>query len=216
MIELDEARRNAVARLCRAQASGLISVNTFEDRYALVRQANSVASLDAIVADMDEEPVEAVALIESRYGSGEVTAPVPVAPAESIRIGATLGSAVRAGTWTVPEHLAVMVILGEVTIDFRDATFTTDTVVIDIGVTFGSLKIIVPPGTQIENECEELFASSTHPSRGRGGAPPNGILLVLRGHVRFGELNLKERPPTGQEQPYFKPFFGKLLRKSNQ
>ena len=45
MTELETARRDAVARLCMAQASGFLSVETFEERYALLREATSVATM---------------------------------------------------------------------------------------------------------------------------------------------------------------------------
>ena len=52
MTDLETARRDAVARLCFAQASGLLSVETFGERYALVTEATSVATLEALIADL--------------------------------------------------------------------------------------------------------------------------------------------------------------------
>jgi len=218
MTELETARRDAVARLCMAQASGFLSVETFEERYALLCEATSVATLEALVADLVMDDVTPLPLLApapstDQYAAitGYSTRSAAVAPAESIRIPAVFGSAERAGTWTVPEHIEVMVTLGEVKLDFRDAVFSTDTVVIDLSVFAGSLKITVPPGTQIENECEEFMSSSSHPKRRGKRVAPNGILVILRGHVRLGELNIKERPPTGEEPPRFKPFLDRLL-----
>ena len=227
MTDLESARRDAVARLCLAQASGFLSVEAFEERYSLIADATSVATLEALVADlnMDEEPMLPVragsyelepitadtdsALVNTGYSR----AARPVEAASSVRIPAVFGSAERAGTWSVPEHIEVMVTLGEVKLDFRDAIFTTDTVMLDVSVTLGSLTLILPPGTQVENECEEFMSSSTHPSKGRKGAPPNGILVILRGNVRLGEISIKERGPTGTEPERFKNFFQKMFGK---
>ena len=226
MTDLESARRDAVARLCLAQASGFLSVEAFEERYALITEATSVATLDALVADLviEEEPM--LPARSSSYDLEPITADSAAVPAEtgwhtgravaaasSVRIPAVFGSAERGGTWTVPEHIEVMVTLGEVKLDFRDAVFTTDTVELDVSVLLGSLNLILPPGTQVENECEEFMASSAHPSKGRKGAPPNGILVIIRGHVRIGELNIKERGPTGSEPERFKGFFQKLFGK---
>jgi len=224
MTNLETARRDAVARLCLAQASGLLSVEAFGERYSLVGEATSVATLEALVADLELEETAPLpvtmrtgAVDVEPYDSGYSTAQsLAVEPASSLRIPAVFGSAVRAGTWTVPEHLEVMCTMGEVKLDFRDATFPHDTVVIDVSVTLGSLTLIFPPGTQIENECEEFMASSSHPRRGRKRAPPNGLLIILQGHVRLGEINIKERVPTGEEEPRataIKSFFTKLLGK---
>jgi hypothetical protein len=208
MSELQLARRDTVARLCRAQANGLISVEAFEERYALVREAGSIAGLDALVADLHDEP---------GYTVAEVDEPAPytqsalVAAPESIRLSAVFGSSTRAGIWTVPEHIEVLVIAGEVTLDFRDATFATDTVLIETSVTMGGLKLIVPPGTQVENEATNFMSSTSHPRRGRRGAPPNGLLVIIQGRIRLGEISIKERVPTGEEEKVLKPMIDRLL-----
>jgi hypothetical protein len=222
MTALESARRDAVARLCLAQASGFLSVEAFGERYALVAEATSVATIEGIVADLELEDATPLLPVPTRTLAVEATVDtdgypirmaLPVEAATSVRIPAVLGSAVRAGTWTVPEHIEVMATLGEVKLDFRDATFSTDTIVIDASVLLGSLTLIVPPGTQIENECEEFMSNSSHPRRGKKRAPPNGILVILQGKVRLGEISIKERPPTGEEPERLKGFFTKLLRR---
>lgn len=226
MTALESARRDAVARLCLAQASGFLSVEAFEERYALIAEATSVATLEALVADLVIEDEPLLPVRASSYDLEPITADSgavaadsgwhtarAVEAASSVRIPAVFGSAERGGTWSVPEHIEVMVTLGEVKLDFRDAVFTTDTVELDVSVLLGSLNLILPPGTQVENECEEFMASSAHPSKGRKGAPPNGILVIIRGHVRIGELNIKERGPTGSEPPRFKGFLQKFFGK---
>ena len=222
MTDLESARRDAVARLCYAQASGLLSVEAFEERYALIADASSVATLEAIIADLETDdatpllpvPTQTVSLEPVSYTGGYTTrSALPVAAASSIRIPAVFGHAERAGTWTVPEHIEVMVTLGEAKLDFRDATFSTDTIVIDASVLLGSLTLIVPPGTQIENECEEFMSNSSHPRRGKNRAPPNGILVIIQGRVRLGELSIKERPPTGEEPQRLRGFFTRLLKR---
>ena len=215
MSEFDLVRRDTVARLCQAQASGLISVEAFEDRYALVREATSTAGLEALVADLQDESETSYALVHNDEPI-TLTEAVPVEPAESMRVSAVFGSASRAGNWTVPDHIEILIVAGEVTLDFRDAVFTMDTVVIDVSVTMGELKLIVPPGTQVENECDEILSSSSHRMRKRATAPPNGLLMVIRGRVRMGEVSVKERVPTGEEQPRFKPLIDKLLRRSSE
>ena len=172
----DRVRREAVARLCEAQATGLLSIEVFEERYALLRDAETAAIMQAIIADLPTDPEFLQA---------------------SIRIPSILGSTDRAGFWIVPEHLEVLVILGELKLDFRDARFTSPTTVIDLSVTLGSVTITIPPGTQVENECREVLASSKHskPRRFRGEFTDD--LLVLRGGLFMAELVIKEAPPTG-------------------
>jgi hypothetical protein len=97
------------------------------------------------------------------------------------------------------------------TIDLRDAVFGSDLVDIDVDVTLGSFTLIVPAGTQVENEIEEHFSGSTHSTRSARGARPNGLLVRLRGRALLASVDVKEKFPTG----YVKPggFFDKLLGK---
>lgn len=200
MTPLDEARREAVARLCVAQVDGLISVEDFESRYALIRDAETEATIRAIIADLTPRtPIGSAALAvgDDAYDLDSYETPGPIEEVPSIRLPSILGSTTRGGFWTVPEHLEVLVILGEMHLDFRDATFAGETVEIDMSVTLGTLKVTVPPGTQVENEVREVLASSKFPKRGRTAAPPNGYLVLLRGSLFLSELVIKEAQPSG-------------------
>jgi len=206
---LEQERREAVAQLCQAQVDGLIPVAVFEDRYEMVRQAETVATIRAIVADLSVDdlnppPASSRDLTtpdSDRFpavtASRDAELPTPIAP--SLRIPAILGSTTRSGPWTVPEHLELLVILGDIHLDFRDAIFTSETIVIDLTVTLGTLKVTVPPGTEIANEVGEFIASSKLPKPSRS-APPNGYLVVLRGNLVLAELVVKEAPPTGTKK----------------
>jgi hypothetical protein len=50
----------------------------------------------------------------------------------------------------------------------------------------------VPPGTQVVNECRELFGSSSHPRPKGRPAEPNGITIVLQGRILLAELKIRE------------------------
>lgn len=197
MDRLAPVRREAVVRLCRAQADGRLSPERFEERYALLRDATSAAAIEAIVADLSED--------SGAYGAGSPATPAhgELAPRAlpPLRIPAIFGSATRAGNWNVPEEISLLVVFGETHLDFRDATFTTDTVIVDVSLTLGSLKLTVPAGTQVENDCREVLSSSKHsrPRRQRRAAEPNGLLIVVQGRLLFGELVIKEQP--SDEEP---------------
>ncbi len=192
--ELDRARREAVTRLCQAQVDGLLSPHAFEERYALVLEAPSVAAVEAIMADLDHDAPGFLAPAEPEdLAAGSDLAPV------SIRIPAVLGSTTRAGPWNVPDEIKVLVVLGKLVLDFRDASFVGDTVEIDASVTLGGLEVIVPPGTQVEIECREVLSSSSHKRHRRSAAPPNGLLVVVQGQLFMSELEIKEKPPTGED-----------------
>jgi hypothetical protein len=125
---------------------------------------------------------------------------MPVEPAEVLRIRTVVGSSKRAGSWTVPLRLELQVVMGELTIDLRDAVFCADVLDIDLHVTLGSLTLIVPAGTQVENECDERFSTSSHSTRSSRGGARLGLLVRLSGRVRLSSIDIQEKRPSGEER----------------
>ncbi len=198
MDELEPLRHEAIRTLSVAVASDRMPVEQFEERLSLVRSAPNRATLDAIVADVLPTGgfLAPVGLVAER---GDHTYVSPVEPAEELRISTVMGSTMRAGSWTVPLHLSLKVIMGELTLDMRDAVFGSDVLDIDVSVLMGSIVLIVPAGAQVENGCEERFSSSTHSTRSARGVSPIGLLIRIGGRVRFGNIEIKEKRPTAEE-----------------
>jgi hypothetical protein len=200
MAELESLRHDAIRILSGAVASDRLSVEQFESRLALVRQAPNRATLDAIIADVVPS-------------GGYPTAPrfvpavpdhaafAPVEPAELLRIRTVLSSSKRAGSWTVPLRLEAKVMLGELTIDLRDAVFCSDVLDLELDALLGSFTLIVPAGAQVENECEERWSSTTHSTRSTRGGEPIGLLIRLTGRVRWSNVEIKEKRRSGEEEP---------------
>jgi hypothetical protein len=213
MDEMEPLREEAIRALSAAFATDRLSLGQFESRLVLVRQAPNRATLDAILADLmpsDEFvlPAGLVALADHTGVAGHEEL-APVEPAELLRIKTVMGSSKRAGSWTVPLRLELKVVLGELTIDLRDAVFCSDVLDIDVNALLGSLTLIVPAGTQVENESEERFSSSTHSVRSTKGTARIGLLIRITGHVRWSSLEIKEKRPTGEGRE--KPGWLKML-----
>ncbi|MDX2059380.1 MAG: hypothetical protein SFV24_16335 [Gemmatimonadales bacterium] len=203
MADIDSARREAIRILCLAQASDQLSVDAFETRLEQVRHAPNAATLAAILADLDQAalpvPLTTTSSLEAIGPRTDEMA--PVSPAEFLRLASVFGSTARAGSWTVPLAIEARVLLGEMTIDLRDAVFGSDVVDIEIDVALGSFTLIVPAGTQVENEVTETLSSSTHSVRSARGARPNGLLVRLQGKALLASVEVKERFPSGQGKP---------------
>ncbi len=197
MDELESLRQEAIHTLSIAVATDRLSASQLESRLVLVRQAPNRATLDAIVADVLPSGGYTVP-VGLTASARDHTLAAPVEPADLLRIATVFGSSKRAGSWTVPLALKLQVVMGELTIDLRDAVFGADVLDIDIRVIFGSLILIVPAGTQVENECDERFSSSTHSTRSSKGASPIGLLIRITGRVVFGNIDIKERRPSGE------------------
>jgi hypothetical protein len=214
MDEMEPLREEAIRALSAALSGDRISFDQFESRLALVRQAPNRATLDAILADLpvDEEFVLPTGLVPPARDHTAVAGHedlMPVEPAEVLRIKTVMGSSKRAGSWTVPFRLELKVVLGELTVDLRDAVFCSDTLDLDLHVLLGSLTLIVPAGTQVENESEEKFSSSSHSTRSTRGMSRIGLLIRITGRVHWSSLEIKEKPPSGMAAE--KPRWMRLL-----
>lgn len=197
MDELDPVRREAIRILCDAQARDRLAFEDFEDRLERIKVAPNPATIDAIVADLQDPELYDLAPTPSLEAPAVTGG--PVAPADFIRISSVFASTKRAGSWTVPFEIHALVILGEMTLDLRDAVFGTDVVDIQVNVTLGAFRLILPAGTQVENEIEETLASSQYSpyaARATRSASPNGLLVRLRGRALLASVEIKERLPT--------------------
>lgn len=215
MDELERVRHEAIRLLCAAQARDQLTLDDFEGRLERIKQAPNPATLEAIVADLQEDDPYPGPLTASSPAPARVSAAAdaPVAPAEFLRITSVFASTKRAGSWTVPLEIQALVVLGELTLDLRDAVFDSDVLDIDVSATLGSFTLIVPAGTQVENEIEETLSSSEHSTRNARGARPNGLLVRVRGRSLLASIEIKERYPTGMA-PGKGGFWQRLLRSS--
>lgn len=75
------------------------------------------------------------------------------------RLSAVFGSVERRGPWTVPEHLGVRVMFGSAELDLREAALGPGTTTIDVGITFGSVELIVPPDLAVDVSVSTVAGS---------------------------------------------------------
>lgn len=184
--ELEQARHDAIHALCVAQAQGMLSVETFEQRLMLLREAPTPAAMRQIVGDLERTGDYALA-------EREPTAPAAPEPLQRLRLSAVFATTRRTGQWTVPLVIEGRILFGSLRLDLRDAWFDADLLEIDADIAFGSLELVVPPGTEIENEMSEMLGNSKHKrAPGRSG-DWNGLLVRLSGTIFMGEVKIVER-----------------------
>ncbi len=125
---------------------------------------------------------------------------------ETDTVTALFGSLNRSSGWLVPDYLTASAYFGEVKLDFREASLPASGIVeIDATAVFGAIKLIVPPGTQVEMEgVWSAFGEIGHKNRwfrvrsflrrfvtGEDDeAPPDHepFLLRVTGKAIFGEV----------------------------
>jgi len=186
---LSAVRRQAIELLCAAQADGRISDELFQSRLAAVQQAVSDASVEAIVADLMEYDAT------PGHGVTPYEAELPALPfSEEMRLSAVLSSTRREGNWVVPWQLELLSLFGEMHVDFREAILPDDLISVHVSVTMGSLVLIVPKGTTIQNEVDAILGSSELKRKGKGKslAAPNGLTLRVTGNILLGSVEIRE------------------------
>src|SRR5512146_433919 len=101
----DADRNGTLRRLHNAVALGLIDIQEFEERSAMVSRARLPSDLDALVGDLP--------------GPGAIVA----SAADRVELRGVMGSLKRQGAWVVPTRLALYRRMGSVDLDLTRARF---------------------------------------------------------------------------------------------
>jgi hypothetical protein len=128
-------------------------------------------------------------------------APAPqhvLVPAERLAerkgVVSILGSAKRAGSWTLPRRLRVVATLGSTELDLRQATFSEGTTEIELFALFGSVQVTVPPGVRVECDVDTLLArAEAEGSSDATAAAPDAPVVRIRGSAVFASVEVRVR-----------------------
>jgi hypothetical protein len=168
----DADRNGTLRRLHNAVALGLIDIEEFEERSALVSQARLHSDLDALVFDLP--------------GPGAIV----TSAADRVELRGVLGSLKRQGEWTVPTRLALVRRMGSVDLDLTRARFAGPIVVVELDMKFGGLEIRLPEGASASIDDVEVIVGSAHDHR--KAAPADGTPhVVLTGKVVCGSVAIR-------------------------
>src|SRR5260370_14634052 len=150
----DADRHGTLRRLHNAVALGLIDIDEFEERSALVSRARMHSDLDALVGDLP--------------GPGAIV----TSAADRVELRGVLGSLKRQGEWIVPTRLALHRRMGSVDLDLTRARFAGPMVVVELDMKFGGLDIRPPDGARASIDHIEGLLGSGHDQR--QDATPHG------------------------------------------
>ncbi|MGV9600438.1 DUF1707 SHOCT-like domain-containing protein [Streptosporangium sandarakinum] len=146
-MRVSDAEREAAVELLRvASVEGRLTLGELTERTEAAYTAVTHADLAVLTSDLP-----------SAQGPGPAHAPAP-APAPARPEGgrarrwlvAVMSESKRRGKWRIDRELGAAAVMGEVTIDLRQAEVRTDVVDIFATAVMGSVKIIVPDGVDVE------------------------------------------------------------------
>lgn len=173
----DADRNGTLRRLHNAVALGLIDIEEFEERSALVSQARLRSDLDALVTDLP--------------GPGAIV----TSATDRVELRGVFGSLKRHGEWIVPTRLALHRRMGSIDLDLTRARFAGPIVVIELDLRFGGLDLRLPDGASASiDDVEVIVGSATDHRR---DVPAEGRPhVVLTGKVVWGSVDIRG-PQTG-------------------
>lgn len=104
---------------------------------------------------------------------------------------AIFGGMERAGGWRARRNISNLTMFGGSKFDFREATFASDVVTLNMFCAFGGVEVVVPEGVNVRNETVAIFGGSDV----KNITPaPGGPTVVLKGLVMFGGIDAKGKP----------------------
>lgn len=170
--------------LSAAYAEGRLTREEHDTRVAQAMDARTFDDLRALTVDLvpGTNPGRAVGAFTST-GTPSVDRTGPDSSADTTF--AIFGSMQRTGAWRARRHLSNLTLLGGSVFDFRQATFASDVVELNVLCAMGSVEVIVPPGVNVRNEAVALFGGTDvkqiQPA-------PGGPTVVVKGMVLFGGI----------------------------
>jgi hypothetical protein len=162
-------REVAFERIKAAYADEVISYEEMEQRLDGVLTAAKGDEVLAVIADL----------------------PAVVADG-ALEIEAINGRIKRLGTWRVPRRIRISSEYGKVMLDLSQARFESDKVEVDLQLTYGGARIIVPRSAVVDLDglvTDWKQPSYRRPRHGPGSRP----LIRIIGHMEYGRLKVRHR-----------------------
>jgi hypothetical protein len=178
-LRVSDAEREHVATLLqKAVGRGLLTLDEFTERTDRALSARTRGDLNSVLVDLPDV----------RHAE---PAPVTEAPLV-LRTGA--GDVKQQGYWVVPRMITAECRMGNITVDFTQASCPHHEITLHATVGSGHISIIVPRGWHVVMmEATSRMGSVVN----KANDPPDPNMPVLRVHGRAGMGNVKIKYPRG-------------------
>lgn len=141
-------------------------------------------------------------------------APQGTGPGDTVaRVGGTstdrtlmcfFGDVKRGGRWTVAEATRSLTVFGDTVLDLREATLEAQTVAVRAFVMFGDVKVIVPPGIDVQLRGGLVFGDQK--VQRRTEVPPGAPRVDIEAYGAFGDVKVLELEPGEVEPKWYDRF----------
>ena len=183
---IEQVREEVVDKLIFNYSHGVISSEAFERRLDDAMKSTVHQEIVDLAADLQME-------VDEKYSATKEYQFTPNydAPNEDneLTIKSILGSETHSGRWLVPQNIKALNVLGSITLDFTDAVFQHQTVVIDIDMYLGSTDIYIPENVNVV--CKTSGFMNSTENRSPSMAPKQAPTIIIKGVSVMGTLEIK-------------------------
>ena len=208
-LRVGHAERDAVAEQLRVAAGeGMLDLEELEERLELAHGARTRADLSSLTADL---PIGVPPADPHAQPGAGVPARVPRSTTEpdarwrdgGLVLRTVMGSLARRGPWVVPERIWARSVMGDVTLDLREAHLGRRTD-IEASAVLGDITVIVNARTRVHVDGRGVVgdfkeARATVPSQVRDSSP----VVVVSGRALLGSVTVKRRGMPGELRRLF-------------
>jgi hypothetical protein len=166
----DAEREHVVSLLNKAVGRGMINLDEFTTRTDTALAAVTRADLNGVLLDLP----------------GMVNNELAHARTE---LKNTMSTTTRKGQWVVPRELVIRNTLGTTNLDFTAAD-VPPVVNVDLDVSLGTVKLLVPAGSSVNSDAVEITAGELKDKVHNSVGNPH---FQLRGSVRGGTVVIKRK-----------------------
>jgi hypothetical protein len=185
----DAERERAAELLQHACGDGRLTLEEFTVRVGAVWAADSSDELKRATGDLAPAPVVGITEVE--------------------RVTCVFSENKRRGRWRMPRALRVLTVFGDCELDLREAQTEAEVVEINGRCVFGSVKVIVPEGVEVDLRGSTMFGSKELTLAPVPRLPGTPVVRV-KVNTYFGEIKVRSQGPNSGSAlaRWVRDFFG--------
>jgi hypothetical protein len=166
----DAEREHVVSLLNKAVGRGMITLDEFTTRTDTALGAVTRADLNVVLADLP-------GMVNNELANART------------ELKNTMSTTTRKGHWVVPQELVIRNTLGTTNLDFTAAD-VPPVVNVDLDVSLGTVKLLLPAGSSVNADAVEITAGEVKNKVNNSVGNPH---FQLRGSVRGGTVVIKRK-----------------------
>nr|WP_322788969.1 DUF1707 domain-containing protein [Lentzea waywayandensis] len=166
----DAEREHVVTLLNKAVGRGMITLDEFTVRTDTALAAKTRADLNVVLVDLP-------GMVNNELAR------------ERTELKNTMSTTTRKGHWVVPSELVIRNTLGTTNLDFTAAD-VPPVVNVDLDVSLGTVKLLLPAGSSVNADAVEITAGELKDKVHNSVGNPH---FQLRGAVRGGTVVIKRK-----------------------